>query len=288
MNLNQLNIFVTVVEQKGFSAASRLLGISPTAVSKQVQSLENHLSVQLIIRTSTTFEVTDVGMLFYGNCKKLIKDFSNLEDLTQSFQQEPSGSLRVFSSSAFAETFIVPHMSEFTAIHPKIHLTLDIADRIPDVQREDIDLCFGLIGHWDQDLIQKKFISTRTGIYASPVYLEKYGEPKSRKDLENHRFICHANRPDSQTITFSKGPSIHIEPSIAVNDHTALLTFAKDGLGPIVLFEFMAQALVEAGQLQPILTNEEMPVENYYVYYPPTHHMKPAAKAFLDFVFSKR
>ncbi len=287
MNLNQLKIYITVVEQKGFSAASRLLNLSPTAVSKQVRSLEDHLGVQLILRTSTTFDITDVGMLFYDNCKRLLKDFTNLEDLTQSFQQEPSGSLKVSSSVAFAETFIVPHMSEFISRHPKILLTLDIADRIPDVQREDIDLCFGLIGHWDQDLIQKKFISTRTGIYASPAYLEKHGEPKSKKDLQNHRFICHANRPDSQTIAFKKGPSIHIQPSIAANDHTALLAFAKDGLGPIVLFEFIAQPLVESGQLKPILTNEEMPAENYNVYYPPAHHMKPAAKAFLDFVFSR-
>jgi DNA-binding transcriptional LysR family regulator len=287
MNLTQLKMFVTVVEKQGFSSAARHLNLSPTAVSKQIKALEDGLGIQLIYRTSTKFEITDVGEMFYTHCKRLLKDMDNLEDMVQSFQNEPRGNLSVFSTTAFADIYIIPYLKEFTSLYPKVLITLDVADRIPDVQKEGIDLCFGLIRHWDNDLIQKKLFTSRPNIYAAPSYLKVHDEPKSIKELQDHKFICHGNRPDNLMITLKGGASILVTPSLVINAHEAFISAALQGLGLIVLFDFTARDHVEKGQLVQLLTGEEMESENYYVHYLATQHPKPAAKALLDFIISK-
>lgn len=280
-------MFVTVVEKQGFSSAARHLNFSPTAVSKQIKALEDGLGIQLIYRTSTKFEITDVGEMFYTHCKRLLKDMDNLEDMVQSFQNEPRGNLSVFSTTAFADTYITPYLKEFISLYPKVLITLDVADRIPDVQKEGIDLCFGLIRHWDNDLIQKKLFTSRPNIYAAPSYLKVHDEPKSIKELHDHKFICHGNRPDNLMITLKGGASILVTPSLVINAHEAFISAALQGLGLIVLFDFTARDNVEKGQLVQLLTGEEMESENYNVHYLATQHPKPAAKAFLNFVISK-
>jgi DNA-binding transcriptional LysR family regulator len=287
MNLNQMKMFVTVVEHKGFSSAGRHLNLSPTAISKQIKSLEDILGLQLIVRTSTKFEITDVGDLFYDNCKRILKDVDSLEDVVQSYQNEPSGKLLVFSTSAFAEIYLVPHIKEFLTHYPKITLTLDVGDRFADIRKEGIDLAFGITEHWDQELIQKKLITTGFGFYASPSYLKQHGEPQTRGDLLDHFFICHSGLPNPNLVYFRNGDTLEVRASVMTNDNAAYLSFAKDGLGVLVTLDVAAKALVCAGLLKKILEKEELPFANYNVYFSPTQHLKPASRAFLDFVMSK-
>jgi len=287
MNVNQLKMFVTVVESRGFSAAARQSNVSATAVSKQIKALEDMLGTQLIYRTSTKFQITDVGEMFYTHCKRLLKDMDNLEDMVHSFQSEPSGNLFVFSTTAFADVYITPHLKEFSTLYPRVLMTLDVADRIADVQKEGLDLCFGLIRHWDGDLIQKKLFTSCPNIYAAPSYLKSHDEPKSIKELLDHKFICHGNRPDNLMVTFRDGLSIQVTPSLVVNAHESFMSAALQGLGLIVLFDFTAKNHVEKGQLVQLLVGEEMASENYHLHYPATQHPKPAAKALMDFVLSK-
>jgi DNA-binding transcriptional LysR family regulator len=287
LNLNQMHMYVTVVEQRGFSAAARELNLSPTAISKQIKNLEGILGVQLVDRTSTRFEITDVGDLLYSHCKLILKDIVNLEDIVHSFKAEPSGKLSVFSTMAFAAVYITPHIKEFCALYPKVELTIQIEDRLADVQKEGIDLCFGLTLHWDLELIKKKLFSTPQHIYASPSYIESHGEPKNIRNLEDHRFICHTNRVDSTTLPMKDGTKIQVTPSIFVNDHWAFMSFAFEGLGLIAHADFVVKESVGKGQLKRVLLGDElMPVE-FCVFFAPTPHRKPSAKVFLDFIVSK-
>lgn len=287
MNLNQLKIFVTVFECKGFSAAARQLNLSPTAISKQIRNLEDALNVQLIERTTTKFEITDVGNLFYSHCMGILREMDDLKGIVQSYRTDPIGDLRIFSSIAFGEIFILPHLKEFSSKFPKVLLNLDFGDRIPDVQKEKIDLCFGLAGQWDSELVQKKLLKTSPCLLAAPSYLETNGEPTSRQDLMNHQFICHSNRPDSLMIPFKRGDSVFIKPHMFVNNYHALLACAINGLGLIYLYDYIAKPLIAAGQLKQIMPHEDMVELTYYAFYSPTNYMKPASREMLDFIVSK-
>ena len=138
-----------------------------------------------------------------------------------------------------------------------------------------------------QHLIQKKLFASQPNIYAAPIYIEGYGEPKTIKELLEHRFVCHGNRPDAFTVAFEGKKSFQVTPRIVVNAHEDFISLALQGLGLIVLFDYMAKEFVEKGQLVQVLDGETMARENFHVYYQQTHHLKPAARALLDFVSSK-
>ncbi|WP_010298611.1 LysR family transcriptional regulator [Candidatus Odyssella thessalonicensis] len=284
MNLNQLKIFVKAVESRGFSAAARQLHLSATAISKQIKELERTLGVELIQRTTTRFEVTQIGRLFYQQCLPLLQGAENLKNFMTIWNKEPGGELKILSSIAFGEIFIIPHLKQFRELYPNILLTLELADRIPDLTAERLDLCLGLAGHWDANLIQKKLLTAAPVLLAAPSYLERYGEPLSRDNLDQHYFICHSNRPEPLKLQFKEGPSCTVRPSLSVNSHTGFLSCAVDGLGIAYHYDFIAQPLIENGQLTRILRHEPMPEVSYYAFYPPTDHLKPAARVMLDFV----
>jgi DNA-binding transcriptional LysR family regulator len=280
-------MFVKVVNSKGFSAAAQELNISPTAVSKQIKNLEDILNVQLIERTTTKFKITEIGEVFYSHCIRILNDMDNLQDIAKSFSSKPSGRLKIFSSVVFGETFILPHLRDFVLRYPDVVIEFDLTDRIPDVQAESIDLCIGLIGHWDQALIQKKLFKTTPSLFASPSYIERYGEPKTRDELFDHHFIGHSNRPDPLTINFEEGDPLIVRASLFVNNIKALLQCAIDGLGIAYLHDYMAEAAVKEVKLIPILDHEKIPSATYYAFYSSTYHIKPATRVFLDHILMK-
>lgn len=287
MNLNQLRIFATVFEKKGFSAASRELNISPTAVSKQIRQLEEDLGIQLFYRTSTQFEVSEQGADFYSKSKSILDDMDTLKDSVLSSKGIPTGSIKVFATQAYASRFIVSFMEEFCRLYPQVRLNLDIADRIPDVQQEGIDLCFGLLRHWDQDLIQKKLFSTQYGVYAARSYLEESGWPETPQDLRQHKFILHGRIPDASEIEFIDGDKIEVTPYVSVSDHHALIKLVEDGVGLATLLDYMVDSLKDTNELVRVLPDYEMPRMNFFTYYSTDRYKKPAAQVFLKFIEEK-
>lgn len=130
-----------------------MLRISPTGVSKQIKILENDLTTHLVKCSSTSFEITDAGLLFYNQCQQIVRDVDGLKETVLSMKSSPSGPMRVFASQSFAEHFIVPWLPEFHARYPRVVVNLDIADRLPDLQKEGIDLCLGITTPWNPELI---------------------------------------------------------------------------------------------------------------------------------------
>ncbi len=283
MNYNQLKVFTTVVECHGISAAAVKLNVSPTAVSKQIKNLENILCVQLIQRTTTHFKVTEVGMALYKRCQQIHQQVNSLKDMVQSYRNEPCGELKLFSSIAFGDSFVLPHIKAFTEAYPKILLELEINDRIPDVQNESIDICLGLAGHWDQNLIQKKLFTTQSRLWAAPSYLKAYGQPVKSEELINHHFICHSNRPTPYTLSFQDGSTITLQPRILVNNCQALFATAVAGMGIVQLYDFMIKGRVYEEQLEMIDVQKTFPETSYYGFYPPSSFLKPAVRAILNF-----
>ena len=286
MNFQQMRVFAVAIERGGMSAASRELGVSPTAVSKQIRGLEELLGTQLIKRSSTRFEVTEAGNLLYENCQRILRDIAGLRETVRSFKISPSGKIRVFSTQSFSETFIVPFLKEFNDLYPEVLVNLDIADRLPDLQKEGIDLCLGVTTHWDPDLIKKKLLRVTECLLAAPSYLKKFGAPKNRDDLLKHRFVCHGGRLNPYAITI-QGEVLQIKPSIIINDQAAMMRCALAGMGLVYTVSEVAQSYIESGKLKQLLPHVLSDTHNYYGFYLPTRHLKPATRAFMDFVVSK-
>ncbi len=280
MNINMLKTFIQVVELKSITQASRCLIISPAAVSKQIKNLEKSLGIPLIKRSSSFFEITETGYIFYEKAKNIVKEMNNLQNLAHSLQEMPQGELKIFSSIAFGEIYLLPYLKKFMKMFPKVILKIELNDRLPDLQVEKIDICLRLAGHWDTNLIRKKLLTATPQFWAAKSYLKSNGEPKIIKELKNHQLIIHSNRPFIEN-------TIHdiqlMASNIYVNNYNSLYLCAKEDLGIILTYDFISKNSFQFANLEQIFVKENFQKINFYGYYLPSNILNPSLKAFLNF-----
>lgn len=285
--LERLQIFLHVIEENSFAKASRKLKVSTAAVSKQVSSLEKDLGIQLLHRTTRSLELTDAGRLYYEYGKRVLKDVEELDAIISGMRSEPSGTLKIVSQRQFGRTYIIPHLSEFLAKYPKLSLSMELAERIPDLQREKIDVLIGMSIPTSSETIQRKIGMTRYIICASPEYLKVHGTPQKPMDLLKHRYITHSMRSPDNSLTFKHGKQVHLEPYIRLNDTQAMLECAKAGLGIVKLHEYVVRDALDKNELVEIMQDQHDPDSPIYLAYPERRYVQPKIRHFIDFFVAK-
>lgn len=187
-----MQLFVRVAELASFSRAADSLGVPKGSVSRQVQSLENHLGTQLLHRTTRRVQLTQDGMVYYERAKDLL---SNLDELDGLFIHDPasiSGKLRVDMPVGVARNLVIPRLPAFMQQYPGIELELSSSDRLVDVIREGFD-CVVRVGTLkDSGLIARPLGKLAVVNCASPGYLERFGYPETLDDLSSHAVVHYA------------------------------------------------------------------------------------------------
>jgi DNA-binding transcriptional LysR family regulator len=285
----QLQTFVLTSDLGSLAAVARKLGISPAAVSKQLTKLEKELGLQLLVRTTRRIEFTEVGRNYCFQCRRILEEMEEASAIISQMKAAPSGALKVVSGRHFASTYIVPHVKEFLSKYPKIELNLELAERIPDINMEAIDVLIGMSISAKGDAIQKRIATTHYAICASPDYLKHYGTPQKPVDLRNsiHLFITHSMRSPDDEFQFGDNEVVHLKPYIRVNDVQTMLEFALEGLGIVMLHDYVVKEHVERGELTELLsayTQKEIPI---YVAYPQRRFIAAKVRCFIDFITEK-
>lgn len=279
LDLMQMKTFVTVGRLKSLARASEVLKISSAAISKQISRLEEELKVQLLIRTTRKIELTEIGQSFFEQCERVLQEADSAYALITGIKEETSGSLKVLSSRDFAKSYIIPYLKEFLNKFPNISLTLELAERIPDLEKERIDILIGMSFSAAENVIQKKIATTRYALCASPAYLKKFGTPKTLSDLQNHRYITHSMRP--------KEMDLSVTPYLKLNDTESMIQLALQGMGIVKLHYHIVKDSLEKKKLVEILkeaTKTELPI---YVAYAQRRFTPANVRAFIDF-FTKK
>ena len=184
-----MQLFLRVAELASFSRAADSLGVPKGSVSRQVQSLENHLGTQLLHRTTRRVQLTQDGMVYYERAKDLL---SNLDELDGLFIHDPasiSGKLRVDMPVGVARNLVIPRLPAFVQQYPGIEIELSSSDRLVDVIREGFD-CVVRVGTLkDSGLIARSLGKLAVVNCASPGYLERFGYPETLEDLSSHAVV---------------------------------------------------------------------------------------------------
>lgn len=178
-------------------------------------------------------------------------------------------------------------MREFLSKYPKIELNLELAERVPDLNLEAIDVLIGMSISATGDAIQKRIATTSYSFCASPNYLKLFGTPEKPVDLKNHRYITHSMRKPDNELLFRDKEVITINPYIRVNDAQTMLNFALDGLGIVKLHHYVVKEHLERGTLQELLSaysNSEIPI---YAAYPQRRYISSKTRCFIDFIVEK-
>ncbi len=283
-DLSQMKTLILTSELGSLAAAARVLGISSAAVSKQLTRLEEELGLQLLLRSTRRLELTEVGMNYCLQCRRVLEEVETASALISQIKAVPTGSLKVVSGRHFAASCIVPHMKEFLLRYPNIELNLELAERIPDLNAEGVDLLIGMSISATGDAIQKSIATTSYSLCASPGYLEQFGVPEKPADLKNHRYITHSMRKPDNELLFQGKEAVTITPYIRVNDAETMLNFALEGLGIVKLHHYVVKKHLEQGALQELLTsyrNSDVPI---YVAYPRRRFIASKVRCFIDFI----
>lgn len=281
--------FVKVVELQSFSKAAKAMGMTKSAVSKQVQSLEDSLKVRLLNRTTRSVRLTDEGEHFYQQARHVVEAVSEAERSVQNLNQNPSGVLKITAPESFGYYHLASALAEFSKMYPDITLEVEFTNRFANILDEGIDVAIRIASLTDSSLIARKLTRCQMVMAASPAYLEKYGTPKHPDELINHRVIeySYSDRPKEWRF---KGPDgkAHVVPinvAMRTNSGQMFREAATSGLGIVCVPSFIIGYDVKKNALTQLMTDyEPQPERNIYALFPHNRYMSAKVRLFVDFI----
>lgn len=280
-----LQSFVHVVEEESFALAAKKMKISTSAISKHINKLEEILKLQLLLRTTRKIVLTPPGTLFYEQCKSILMRVEEAQDMIGELHAEPQGNLKIVAARYFAKQFLNPAINLFLTKYPLIYLNLEWAERMPDIEKEAVDIVMGMsVPAESLNIIQKRIMSTRYVFTASPIYLKNHGTPKRPSELSTHRYLTHSMRKPNSTLLFPNHEPVSVKPYLQVNDAETLLDFTMQGMGIMKTHEYVVSEAINQGKLIEILkpfSGEEVPI---YVAYPQRRILSRKIRCFIDFI----
>lgn len=257
LNLNDLALFVTAVEQGGFAAGGRHLGLPRSTLSKRVALLEAQLDVRLLQRSSRRFALTEVGQAFFERACAALSEVEAAEAIVRDRQAEPSGTVRISASIPVVQDQLAACLPALARRHPRLRIEVDVSDRFIDLAQEGIDIA--LRSHFgplpDSGLVQRSLGSERIVLVAAPDYLASAPALQSPEQLCAHAGLLTARHATRWTLHDANDRRVQVEPRVALvgNESTLLIAAAEAGLGITVLPHSLCAAALAAGRLQQVL-----------------------------------
>ncbi len=286
--LSEMEAFAMVVDQGGFTDAAKKLGISKSAVSKHVSSLEARLGARLLNRTTRRVSPTEIGLAYYDRARRVLNDAGEADALVTSMQSEPSGLLRISVATDFGVNHLSPVLGDFLADFPDVNVNMVLNNRFVELISEGFDMAIRVGELEDSSLRARKLTETTRRMVGSPSYFQKYGRPMRIDDLNEHKLL-HYSSQSSGNVWKVPAPSGEVRQVrtagwLSVNDGQSLLNAAVAGLGIAYLPSFLYAEAMEAGLVEDAIPDLPVDRQGIYAVYPPGRFTQPKVRAFIDFL----
>ena len=290
MDWDKLKIFHTVAEASSFTKAATVLNLSQSAISRQIQSLENELKIKLFERHARGLVLTENGKYLFQTAHEVISKLKNVEATFSDEKNKLKGKLTVTTVVSFGTTWLTPRIKEFMDLHPEIEIELIFDDRELDLSTREADVAIRMRRPKQLNLIQKKFVDFNYHIYGSNEYLEKNGYPKTLKDLDKHKFITYGKGAPSPVynpdwvLKLGAKEGKKRKSVMKVNSVYGLLLAVQSGVGLAALPDYITHNIPNLTKILPEETGK--PTETHFVY-PASLKNNARLMAFRNFIFSK-
>ena len=248
MSLSGYRTFIKIVDTGSLAATAKELHLSPSAVSKQLASLEERLDAKLIQRSTRSIQVTDVGEQFYQRCVAIVQAAQAAESEVRDLTGELDGSLKITLPQAMATGDFSRLLQNFKSAHPAIGLDVKVNNSVNNLIEKDLDVAFRAGKLKDSRLVAIELFRSHVIMCASPAYIERCGRPKTITDLSNHTLLVpsHHYLPRGNSSSLS---SLRSDGHILCDDLRLLVELAKSGAGLAMLWESYAQEELQNDQL---------------------------------------
>lgn len=283
-----MRVFVTVVELGSFARAAEQLHLSATAVSRHVAELERHLGAQLLQRSTRRLNLSETGANYYDRCRLILADVDEAEAQVVTSESQPRGVLRLSLPHSFGLRYIAPLIPEFCLRYPELQLELGFSDCTVDLVEEGIDMAVRITGELKTSLVARKLAPTRMVCCAAPIYIERYGSPRTPEDLRGHNCLTYSYAPAANNWTFlreGKEIVVPVKGRLRANSGDMSRHAAAAGLGVALLPTFLVCDELREKLLLPLLADYAIPEIGVYAVYLPGARRSARIRAMVDFLW---
>ena len=290
MDWDKLKVFHAVAEAGSFTRATVNLNLSQSAISRQIQSLEQNLKVQLFERHARGLTLTENGEYVFKTAHEVISKLKEVETSLGDQKNKPTGKLTITTVRSFGTHWLTPRIREFMQINPEIEVELIFDDKELDLSTRQADIGIFMRRPKQLNYIQRKLVDIKYHIYGSTKYLEKYGIPKTLNDLNKHRFISFGKGAPSPVFNPDWALKLGIKDNkkrksiMKVNSVMGLLLAVESGVGLAALPDYL---VFQSQNVIKVLPKLEGPITEAHFVYPQSLKNVARVQVFRNFIYSK-
>ncbi|WHO74047.1 LysR family transcriptional regulator [Rhizobium sp. BT03] len=262
--------------------------MSRAMASRYIASMEDWSGTRLLHRTTRQLSLTSAGERVLELCREIVRVADAVTEVA-SRADTPHGLLRVTAPSILAEAQLIPLLSKFADLYPRIRIDLQISDRTVDLVQDRIDVAIRIANHLDPSLIAKRLGQCPSRLYASPRYLAEHGMPTRPEDLSAHRCLTYTHLGGTEWTLKNHEAQVVIPVlgGFQTNDALALKCAALSDLGIAMLPRFAADPEVQTNKLVVVLPDWEPNTLGIHALYVSRRHLPMAARALIDFLATR-
>ncbi|WP_368411721.1 LysR family transcriptional regulator [Halomonas sp. HAL1] len=286
----ELIAFMEVARSQSFRRAALRLGMSPSAVSHTIRSLETRLGVRVLSRTTRSVSLTQAGERLLQRVEPAIMDIRQAVHESAAFQASPQGTIRINLPRIAAQLVLMPQLHAFLEHYPDINVDLVIDDTLTDIVSQGFDAGIRSGERLQQDMVARQLtLALDMAVVGSPSYFARRPPPEVPADLHDH--VCINYRWSASNAlyawTFQEDDrcfDLQVRHVLTINDTSLIATAVLEGTGLAYLPENHLQAHFDSGELVRVLSSWMPSIPGFYLYYPHREHMSSALRAFVDFM----
>ena len=287
MDWDKLRIFYAAAQAGSFTHAGEALGLSQSAVSRQVSGLEQDLKVPLFHRHARGLILTEPGDLLFRTVQEMMAKLEAAQMRLSDSREKPHGELRITTTFGIGTNWLAPRLGQFLELYPDIKLKVLLTDSELDLAMREADVALRLREPQQPDLVRRRLFTVHYHLYASADYLNRHDRPQTLEDLDNHRLLAYAVTgasflDDLNTLLYTgRDPKNPREAALSVNNITALQRATEAGVGIAVLPDYLN---IPGHGLVQLLPHAAMPVLECYLVYPEEMKNVARVQVFRDFL----
>ncbi|MEN6669327.1 LysR family transcriptional regulator [Psychrobacter sp. B38] len=283
--LEDMAMFVRIVEAGSITKAAEQLNIAKSAVSRRLKELETRLGSQLISRTTRQSHLTQAGEQYYQQVNNILNAVDTLNEQASDEPTRIEGTLKITAPLSFGLMHLNDVIDEYATQHPTLNFELDFSDRHVDLIEEGYELAIRIRELQDSSYQAKRLALIRYALCASPDYLSKMGVPETLKDLEHHEFLQYGlGKTSTLEVIDAQGKkhSHTINAKVKATNGEFLVDLAVKGHGITFIPTFIAYQKLAKGELVSILQQYELPTLSAYAVYPKNRFLSQRCRYLID------
>ena len=285
--LEDMALFVRIVDAGSITKAAEQLGIAKSAVSRRLKALESRLDNQLISRTTRNSTLTETGTQYYHHASNILNEVKALNEYISGVQSRIEGTLKLTAPLSFGLLHLSDLIDEYANLHPNLNFELDLSDRHVDLIEEGFELAIRIGDLPDSSYQAKRLTTIRSILCASPDYLKNRGTPSSLSELEDHSFLQYGLSKNSKlTLIDAQGQQhlIDITSKMKANNGDFMVQMAIKSHGIAILPTFIAYMPIAQNELVALLPQYQLPTLNAYAVYPKNRFLSQRCRGLIDFI----